>query len=459
MSAFARSPTSLRPPPVVRGPLRFARSVYRSAVGYELGRALLLADAVTAEAMSRALLTAVREKVSLVRALIAIEAVDPVRLDEELARVAPDAPFQKHPVPVLDLVERLPERLCEALVAMPVRRDPRTGTVDVAVADALDTHAADEIAFYLGAPVRLVRAPLAALEEGIARTRSPRAQASPSMPPASRSMRGAPIVSVSAFPPEHPSTVSERPLPLVQHGSDAPQDIPIPLSRRMFIPRITAQPDHVEDEEEPVVELRRSKTPSTQSMPAVRPEPPPPEPHAEPAPPTRRQEVAPTLQSATPLHQLLREMSKATARDPLMELVLMAIRPVAPRVALFAAKKEAYVGWMCTSDFGDRAALADVRVDVRMPSVFATTATAGTFHGPLLRIGPHGTLFNFVKASQPHVVAVAVRAAGKPVVIALAYDLADAHQVLSVMTEVARVAGETLEKIVLSARGAPLSKR
>jgi len=414
-------------------------------VGHELGRALLLADAITPEAMSRALLTAVRDKVSLVRALLTTEALDPARLDEELARAAPDAPFQKHPVPVLDLVERLPERLCEALVAMPVRRDPRTGTVDVALANALDTHAADEIAFYLGAPVRVVRAPLAALEEGIAGIRSPHAHA-PSMPPPSRSMRGAPIVSVDPYPPEHAASVSERPLPLVQHGSDAPQDIPIPLSRRMFIPRITAQPDFVE-EEEPVVELRRSKTPSTQWMPAVRPEATPQEPpHAH-------------VHAATPLHQLLRDMTKATSRDPLMELVMLAIRPVAPRVALFAAKKEAYVGWMCTSDFGDRAALTDVRIDVRMPSVFATTSAAGTFHGPLLRIGPHATLFNFVKASQPQVVAVAIRAAGKSVVIALAYDLADPHQVLSVMTEVARVAGETLEKIVLSARGAPLSKR
>jgi hypothetical protein len=436
--------------------------VYRSAVGHELGRALLLADAVTPEAMSRALLASVRDKVSLVRALLTTEAVDPARLDEELARFAPDAPFQKHPVPVLDLVERLPARLCEALVAMPVRRDPRTGTVDVALADALDTHAADEIAFYLGAPVRVVRAPLAALEEGIARTRSPRAGSSPSMPPPSRSMRGTPIVSIDSVPPDHASTVSERPMPLVQHGSDAPdgasaaspqrglhqEDIPIPLSRRTFIPRITAQPDVVE-EEEPVVELRRSKTPSTQSMPAVRPEARAEEPKPAPAP----------VAAATPLHQLLRDMTRATARDPLMELVLLAIRPVAPRVALFAAKKEAYVGWMCTSEFGDRAALADVRIDVRMPSVFATTAGAGTFLGPLLRIGQHATLFNFVKAPQAQVVAVAVRAAGKPVVIALAYDLADPHQVLSVMTEVGRVAGETLEKIVLSARGAPLSKR
>jgi len=434
--------------------------VYRSRVGHELGRALLLADAVTPDALSRALLAAVRDRVSLVRALLATEALDRGRLDEELARFAPDAPFQKHPVPVLDLMDRLPARLCEALVAMPVRRDPRTGTVDVALADALDTHAADEIAFYLGAPVRVVRAPLAALEEGLARTRPARAPSSPGLPPLSRAVRGAPIVSVEALPPEHPSTVSERPLPLVRRGSEPPLDIPIPLSRRMNIPRITAQPDapyeeRADDDDGPVVELRRSKTPSTQAMPAVRLESPPPRPLEPPLP----EPAPPAAAEPAPLHQLLRQMTQATARDPLMELVLMAIHGVAPKVALFAAKKEAFTGWMCTPEFGSRTTLADVRIEVRVPSVFGTTAAAGQFRGPLIRSGTHAGLFNFVKATQPEVLAVAIRAAGKPVVIALAYEIADVPLAMNVMTEVARVAGDTLERIVLGARGGPPSKR
>jgi hypothetical protein len=176
-------------------------------------------------------------------------------------------------------------------------------------------------------------------------------------------------------------------------------------------------------------------------------------------PHTRPYESVPPAHPTVPLHQLLTDMTRTASRDPLMELVLQAIRPVGRKVALFAAKKEAFVGWMCTSEFGDRAALADVRVDVRVPSVFSATAEAGTFRGPLLRGGPHTTLFNFVKVAHPEVLAVAIRAAGKPVVIALAYEVRDPHLTMSVMTEVARVAGETLEKIVLSSRGAPLSRR
>ena len=158
-------------------------------VGHELGRALLLADAVSPEAMARALLASVRDQVSLVRALLDSSAITMVRLEEELALTAPDAPFQRHPVPVLDLVARLPPRLCEALVAIPVRADTRTGTVNVALADASDEHAAEEIAFYLGAPVRVVRSPLGAIESAIAQVRhessNPPTVSSVSVPPPS----------------------------------------------------------------------------------------------------------------------------------------------------------------------------------------------------------------------------------------------------------------------------------
>ena len=63
---------------------------------------------------------------------------------------------------------------------MPVRRDPRTGTVDVAVVDARDPHPAEEIGYWLKAPVRMVRTSIASMESallrlatGSTRTRTP----------------------------------------------------------------------------------------------------------------------------------------------------------------------------------------------------------------------------------------------------------------------------------------------
>src|SRR5438128_1781240 len=58
------------------------RSVTNIArVTYELGRALLLSDAVSPEALAEALFTATTERVSLVRALLATRAIEPHRLE------------------------------------------------------------------------------------------------------------------------------------------------------------------------------------------------------------------------------------------------------------------------------------------------------------------------------------------------------------------------------------------
>ncbi|MEO6417940.1 MAG: hypothetical protein ABIP39_00935, partial [Polyangiaceae bacterium] len=119
-------------------------------MAFELGRALLLSDAVTSGALARALFAVATEGIPLPRALIALGAVDAERLEEELART--DVPLVRHVVPVADLFEALPAGLCSRLLALPIRRDALTGTIDVAVVDPRDPHAAREIAHILKAP-------------------------------------------------------------------------------------------------------------------------------------------------------------------------------------------------------------------------------------------------------------------------------------------------------------------
>ncbi|HEY2512723.1 MAG TPA: hypothetical protein VGI39_17775 [Polyangiaceae bacterium] len=453
-------------------------------MGLELGRALLLSDAVSPDAMAQALLAAVRDRVCLARALLTTEAIEPERLEEELARTAPDAPLQQHPAAVLDLVERLPPRLCESLLALPVRRDPLTGTVDVALADAADTHAADEISFYLDAPVRVVRAPLGAIEAAIvlARRQSsyPPGSGPISVPPPSpvRPMEhtppwGTPIVMVGLDGVDDgtSATLSERAIPLVPKSPSekAPSagEIPIPLSRRVSSSMSpAAQPaatpgaglvalaraaQALEDEEEPVVELRRTKS-SVPAMAAVEVEAHRPAAVSVPsAAPQDNYDKYPTL-PATPLNQLLREMGRATARDPLMELVLLAIRPVAYKTALFAVKKDCYAGFLCSPEFGDRAQLSTVRIDIHAPSLLSTLATVGTYMGPLLKNEAHTQLFKFIKSQRPEVIGAAIKAAGKPAVLVIAHEVPEPVRAMNTLTEVTRVAGESLEKILRAKR-------
>jgi len=136
-------------------------------VTFALARSLLLADAVTPEALAQALLVSATRGTSLVKALLATRAIDTMRLEQVLERS--EAPYMRHVAPIASLVQRLPLGLCERLLALPVRRDPRTGTVDVAVVDSRDPHAVEEIAHWLNAPVRTVRTSLASMEAALMR--------------------------------------------------------------------------------------------------------------------------------------------------------------------------------------------------------------------------------------------------------------------------------------------------
>src|SRR2546430_2964551 len=92
--------------------------------------------------------------------------------------------------------------MCQRFLAVPVRRDPRSGHVDLAVADPYDWHVADEFAFHLKTEVKVFRAKLATIEQALERleagARSGKVAVRASEPPAApaaenRSPSGPPI--------------------------------------------------------------------------------------------------------------------------------------------------------------------------------------------------------------------------------------------------------------------------
>jgi hypothetical protein len=135
----------------------------------DITKALLVEEVATRRTIAEALFASVSGGAPLLQALIDAGAADSETLTRYLART--EAPYLKQVAPLPELIERLPRGLVARLLAIPVRQDPRTGTVDVAVADPADPHAANEIAFHLGSPVRVVRASLASIEEALRRLR------------------------------------------------------------------------------------------------------------------------------------------------------------------------------------------------------------------------------------------------------------------------------------------------
>ena len=126
----------------------------------ELARRLVHSGALPAQ-VEAALFDAVTRGVSLTQAVNELYPELVELLERALDRG--DFPAIHSVRPLADLVRALPPGMCERLLALPVHRDARSERVDVASVDVLDAHVANEFAFHLGVPVRVLRAPFAEL--------------------------------------------------------------------------------------------------------------------------------------------------------------------------------------------------------------------------------------------------------------------------------------------------------
>lgn len=186
-----------------------------------LGLRLLASSAVHRRDIEGALLAHAGEGVPFIRALLDSGAIDAEALEQELARS--DLPFLRTVVAVPLLARTLPKGLCRRLLAIPVRRDPYTGTVDVAVVDPFEPHIATELAHHLGTGVRLVRASLRAVEDAIAAFEKNERQRSG-----------------SDFMPEEPG--SEAPSAADADADDEEVEVAAPTRRGPFSPRAPLPP-------------------------------------------------------------------------------------------------------------------------------------------------------------------------------------------------------------------------
>jgi hypothetical protein len=199
-------------------------------VSIDLCRRLLAVGAVTAEDVEASLFLAQVKGIPVTRALLDRGAITERALEEELERIG--GLGLRQVVGNAELMRRLPRAMCRRLGALPVRVDVASAAIDVAAADPLDPHVQQELAFHLGAAVRVVRAPLAAIEEAIRRLELE------DKPEPARVRRATP-----PFP--HGAPMSSNPPPPAE-------EIAIPLVRRLQ-PMV---PSSGPDSEEPVTEPR-----------------------------------------------------------------------------------------------------------------------------------------------------------------------------------------------------------
>jgi Type II secretion system (T2SS), protein E, N-terminal domain len=405
-------------------------------VTFELARALLNAEIITPVPLARALYTVATEGVPLTRALLALGVVKEDRLEDELARI--DVPTIHHVVPVPELLEQLPAGLCSRLLALPIRRDPRTGTVDVAVVDARDPHAANEIGFFLQAPVRVVRTTLQVLEAALDHTGAPMSNRAEALAPPMGSPANAnqgpakkarlEIQPSSYPPPRHPSV-----------------EIPIPLMKRNPLPVIEMEAEEdspLTVEDDVVLELRPRRPPVGDHD------------ARQFASPKRMPSVAPLAQQPTPANpfpdssSVLAAIRSATSRDEILASLLLGIRSVARKAGLLVAKKDSLVGWMCNAELGDISALREVKISLASPSIFATSAAGRTYLGPIYRDRVSAPLLDVMGSTSRDIALTPVRVLGKTAVLVIADELGDTMLGTKAMEDLSKAAGEALARIV-----------
>ncbi len=439
----------------------------------ELGRHLLASGAINCAQLQSALFACLSRSVTLVRALIDQGAITPQALEQELSRA--DIPAIRSVAPLAHLAATLPPAMCCSLLAVPIRVDPVTATVDVAVVDPLDPHVQAEFAFHLNAPVRLVRAPLAAVEKAIGLLNVRWVE----------SANG----ERTTFPFGEPRGVARTPRPTPLHGSQIPGVAPraasdppmaIPLLRRSQTPRA---PEMLDDRDvvaltgmdfddlpdEPVQLSRLKGSPEsrpgpreapTVRQPAVRPKSAF-EAHAHaPEPPNGSSPAArvPTFPgAAAPVgpfrrdpQQALDALQQAETRDEVVQCLIEGMQGVAVGVGVLALRKGSFAGWACNPELADPDAFFGLRVPSQRASALSVAADQGWFLGPLNAFPADRRLLDILRSPGHEVCVTAVKVAERAVMLVLATELSDTLTATRIAGTLASAASRALTEIIKS---------
>jgi hypothetical protein len=309
-------------------------------VSIDLGRRLLASGAIHAGELRRALHDALVLEKPLPRGLVEYSAAAREILDKAIDEGT--HPTIKAVVAQPDLLAALPPGLATRLLAVPLRKDALTGTVDVAVVDPLDPHAPAEVSFHLGAPVRAIAAPLVEIEHALlldARTelkvttaeyeaaRPPRSVAPPSV--------SIPTAAATIAPTSKPD---EFAVPLVRRSRSSIEGGP-PSSRMTPEPPPTTSPFERPSEAPAmpmVVDFSAAARAEKEEAAASTRRGVPPDPSGR-----TLEAKRPPFPSLTPI---LERIDVATDRDALLEAILLGLATTATCAALFAPRRGRFVG-------------------------------------------------------------------------------------------------------------------
>jgi hypothetical protein len=230
-------------------------------VPLDLGRRLLATSAVHAGEVRRALISALSSSAPFHRAL-----ADSSAAVRTLLSKPPEGELVvRSVIPDMSLVAELPEGLPARLLAVPMRKDARTGTIDIAVTDPSDAHLLAELSFHTSGHARLVGAPLPAIESALLLIAPPKFQRVPTADFAKVTPPAEPPALEVARSPESQAVIG----PITSPREDA---VPLLVRRSSrSMQSVTPPPPSVRMESEPPSAIPLSRTRATGTPPTTAP--------------------------------------------------------------------------------------------------------------------------------------------------------------------------------------------
>lgn len=385
----------------------------------ELARRLIESGVPLAD-IEAALLSVVERGLPLSEALAQQDPGLLTRVDQELNRSELPSVLTVRASP--ELFARLPEGMCRRLLAVPVHVDPRTGRVDVAAVEPLDPHIAQEFAYQLDQPVRVLHASREAVGGALDKLQQ-RAK-------------------VSVLPPGRAAEAlgSDAPIPLVKLDSGARSDAPIPLVRRSMLPVRPGRsvPPAALPEDEGVAASWRSRPPPVDLVVGARAEP-------APVPPAR---IEPARRSSLPPLPTVRErLEQATTPEAVLDLLRDALAP-APSI-IFAIKSASFEGRVASAVVESHTPPKQLSLLSHQPSVLETAVKSGFYLGPIPNTPNHRELRDALPPDAANEVYVTViTVSDRPSLVWLIAGFEQSLDLTRRADEVALAAGRALARIL-----------
>ncbi|HYQ14968.1 MAG TPA: hypothetical protein VEQ58_04410 [Polyangiaceae bacterium] len=405
----------------------------------ELARRLI-DSGVPLSDIEAALLLVVEGKLSLPEALAELDGALLLRVEQELSRS--DLPSVLTVRASAEVVARLPVGMCWRLAAVPVHVDPRSGRVDVAAVEPLDSHIAQEFAFHLDQPVRVLHASLEAVKgalDSLQRQAKVAGRPGRSLGPLG-SDAPIPLIKLDS------GAQSDAPIPLIKLDSGASSDAPIPLVRRSLAPPRppSARPKPVSvaapalPASEGVALSWRSKPPPVDLVASAERE----RRAAAAAPP--RASAASPIPGPPSARELLDE---ASSPDAVLELLRNSLAPAVSIV--FAIKNASFDGRAASSEIEARTTIKQISLLSHQPSVLETAVKSGFYLGPIPNTPNHRELRDALPPDALHEVYVTVvTVSDRPSLVWLIAGFEQSLDLTRRADDIAQVAGRALERIL-----------